>query len=300
MLVNSIRRAAGAVLVALLLTGCSPGGEDDRDTSTSLEQLAADELGRIPGVLEVRAVQTAVVEPTPSDRSDPDLWSLEVHVSLASAMTSAQAGDAAEEVRAFMERHHGDARWTARMMIGEGASIDEAVPESLVQVEVWPEVRTSAAADTADALAMSAMNGVAHVATVSGNVELRADSAAALPDLMTALRATPAWSDGGSVHAEEGRVRIMDVPDRVTDAQLQAILAIAVVFPATDLEISAPADGDQQPVLFLNRLSTAEADAVVAALTDPSLLHTSDDGYQLDFALRDDVGDRTGTVGVPG
>ncbi|MEG9225918.1 hypothetical protein [Aeromicrobium sp. Sec7.5] len=300
MLGNSIRRAAGAVLVALLLTGCSSAGEDDRDTSISLEQLASDELRTIPGVEEVRAVQTAVAEPAPADRSDPDLWSLDVHVSLADTTTTAQAGEAAEEVRAFMDRHHGDARWAAQLTIGEGISVDEAVPESLVQVEVWPEVHTSAAADTAAALAMSTMDGVDHVGTAAGNFELRATSAVALPDLMTALRALPAWSDGGSVQAEEGRVRIVDVPDRVTDTQLQAILAIAIAYPAADLEISASAEGDPQPVLFLNRFTPAEADAVVATLTEPGLAHVSDDGSQLDFALRSDVGDTTGTVGVPG
>ena len=44
----------------------------------------------------------------------------------------------------------------------------------------------------------------------------------------------------------------------------------------------------------------AEAANVVATLTDPALAHTADDGYQLDFALRSDAGDQTGTVGVPG
>lgn len=293
---KSIRLTIG-VVVALLLTGCSSGSGDDRDTSVSLEQLATEELGAIPGVDEVRAAQTAI-DPEAVDRSDPDLWSLDVHVSLASSTTAGRAGEAAEAVRAFMERHHGEARWTAQLSIGESLTGDDMSSESLLQVELWPEVRTSASVDTEDLLAMSSMNGVAHAATAVGNFELRATSAAELPDLMVALRATPAWSDGGSVHAEEGRVRIMDVPDRVTDAQLQAIIAIAIAYPAADLEISTPAEGDRQPVLFLNRFSQAEADAVVATLTDPALAHTSDDGYQLTFALRSDTGDRTGTVGV--
>ncbi|MCK5890953.1 hypothetical protein [Aeromicrobium sp.] len=289
---RSVTRAVMLIgmITALVAGGCSDGADPQRDRSVSLEQLAVSELAPVDGVVDVRASQEPATDDALLDRSDPDRWHLYVQVTLEDAVSTAQAQAAAEELRAFMDTYHSGPRWTAHVELGPGAA----------SLEVWPELRTSPSADVADVLALRDLAGVQRAATAGGTFSLEVGSASSLPALMPRLRELPAWSAGGSVHAEEGRVRIMDVPDLVTDEQLQAVIAISLAHPAADVEISAAAQGAQVPVLYLNRLSEAEAANVVATLTDPALAHTADDGYQLDFALRSDAGDQTGTVGVPG
>lgn len=259
----SLRFATLLLAGCLVLAGCSGTDEEDLSLQDLADIAFADEA----------ALDRATVDENPKDGS------VSLEVVMDADASAAHVGDAAVTARSFSEEHAGTGRWISHLYVGE--------PPSSVQLEVYPTVvSSSAAADVRAVLELADIAGVSEVATAGGTPYVQATDIDSLTALIPALRSSTLWSNGGSIEAEDGRVRIMDAPARVTEAQLMAIIEAARSYPAADFALEAAATGERYPELFINRLTTREADAVTSTFTDTALRSDNAEGYELDFTMR--------------
>lgn len=281
----------------MTLSACT----SSESSKPSLEELAQQSLSTLDGVESVAAHQTAVTADT-SDRSDPDAWALDIDAVMGLDVTADQAAAAASAIRDFTTEHVGGVRWVARLRVGAIADVpgeDRSVP-SPVQVDVYPEVRTSAAADVRDAMSLSIIHRVAGVAITNRVISVRVLQADDLWPVLEQLRSMPVWADGGDVQTETGRVRMSDVPDRITADQARAFFEASAAHPDADFAIES---SGQAPAVYVNRVTIAQADEITASFTSPELSSTTADGFSLEFNIRavdvDESADIHGTFGEP-
>lgn len=259
-------------LTALLVAGClslvACSGADEDDDEPTLQELAD-----IAFAGQAALDRVEVDEPMPNS---PSSVSLEVVMDADASAEDASA--AASIARAFSEKHVASRRWTSHVYVGE--------PPARIQVEVYPKVVTSAQDDVRAAYDLATSSEVTRVAIAGGTPNVTAPEVKTMIALVPALRRHRLWSTGGSVQAENGRLRIMDAPARVTEAQLIAIIEAARRYPAADFALEATATGERYPELFINRLTAEEAAAVTSAFTESELGSDNAEGYELDFTIR--------------
>lgn len=261
----SLRFAILALAGCVLLGGCSGGGDKDDPSLQELADIAfADQA----------ALDRATVEEGGTSGSS----STSLEIVMDADASAEQAAAAAVVARTFSDEHAGTGRWISHLYVGE--------PPTTVQVEVYPAVIESAEEDVRAVFDLSETAGVNEVATAGGTPYVRATDIDSLTTLIPALRRSTLWSDGGSVQAEEGRLRIMDSPARVTQAQLMAIVDAARTYPAADFALEAAATGERYPELYINRLTAKQAAVITSTFTDAALRSDNAEGYELDFTMR--------------
>jgi hypothetical protein len=285
----------------MMLVACGSADKASSRPEPSLEEQAQQSLSTMPGVARVDARQTSVSTGT-TDRADADSWSLDVDVVMSQQATADQVAATADSTHSFMTKRAGTARWTARLRVGDSRAVpdeDRTVP-SLVEVDVYPTVRDSPAKDARDAMSLKAISGVGGVAMSDGSVLVRVADAEDLTTVIDQLRSRPIWKDGGDLQTDTGRVRVADVPDRITIEQLHAFLLAGVSYPDADFAIES---SGQSPEAFVNRVTVDQGRSITASFTDPSLVKTGPDGFQLEFNIRSTDADHTrdihGTFGAP-
>jgi hypothetical protein len=246
--------------------------------------------------------QTPVAGSDPTDRSDPDLWTLDVAVEMSQDATTDQIASAADTTRAFAEAHVGSARWVAHLTVGAMQPVpgEDRTAPSPVQIEVYPTTRRSAADDARDALAVHHIPRVESVAIAGGEPSVQVTSAADLSAAIDRLRQVPLWDQGGMLQTDDGRIQLTDVPRRVTRAQMHAIIDAGVRYQDADFALTS---SDESPGLYVNHLTVKQARALTSSLTAPALAYTGNDGFVLEFDIRASEADRTvdshGTFGRP-
>lgn len=268
---RSLRRSfyTALVIAILALVGACTGGSAPDEDPPSVQELADGELAG------GQAVDRVEVDESPADGT------VDVAVVMVAGATAAQAGEVADEARAFAERHRKRAtsRWTSQLYVGEPGS-------STVQVEIYPTVDESAGKDVVDAFALSSLPGVTSASFAGGTPYVEVGEVADVAALVPALRASPAWDEGGSVHAGDDRLRITDEPRRVTTAQLEAIARASDRYPDGSFAVEAAATGDRYPEVFVNHVTSDQAAEITRTFTDASLASDNAEGYELDFTMR--------------
>ncbi len=283
------RPVGTAVVIAILaLVGACTGGSADDEDQPSVQELADGELAG------GEAVDRVDVSESPADGT------VDVSVVMADGATPAQAGEVADEARAFAERHRERAtsRWTSHLYVGEPGS-------SSVQVEIYPTVDESAGQDVVDAFTLASLPGVTSASFAGGTPYVEVGEVADVAALVPTLRASPAWDEGGSVHAGDDRLRMMDEPRRVTIAQLEAIAQASDRYPSGSFAVEAAASGERYPEVFINHVTSDQAAEIARIFTDESLASDNAENYELDFTMRsasasdpDATVDSAGTFGV--
>ncbi|MGG7465221.1 hypothetical protein [Plantibacter sp. YIM 135347] len=107
-------------------------------------------------------------------------------------------------------------------------------------------------------------------------------------DVRTSLHSLGTFAKGTtySVPGERRRLRIVDVPDRMSDAAIAEIVAIAIAHPDAEVLLEAPTAGPQWPTLYISGLNDADAAAVVARLRSPEFVRANVHGYSVEFVIR--------------
>lgn len=259
-----------AVVIAVLaLVGACTGGSAGDEQPPSVQELADGELAG------GQAVDRVEVSESPADGT------VDVAVVMAAGATAAQAGEVADDARAFAERHRKRAtsRWTSQLYVGEPGS-------SSVQVEIYPTVDESAGQDVADAFTLASLPGVTSASFAGGTPYVEVGEVADVVTLVPKLRASPAWDEGGSVHAGDDRLRMMDEPRRVTAAQLEAIAQASDRYPDGSFAVEAAASGERYPEVFVNHVTSEQATEITRIFTDASQASDNAEGYELEFTMR--------------
>ncbi len=279
-------RALAALVVVMGLSSC--GGSDDPapEGAESIELLAEQVLFPAgAGIVSVEASQTPLDDTTKADPLDADLWSVDISVVMAENATTDQVASAAKATRAFSDQLAGAGRWSAHVFVGAIGPVpgEDRTEPGAVQVEIYPTVRVSATDDARAAMEVKAIAGVERVSLAGGVAHLEVAKAKSLDTVLRIVRSLPLWNDGGHLDAELGRVRIADVPERVTLAQIHAITAAAIEHPRADFALES---SGRSPELYVNHVTAGEARDITAAFTTPSLAKRNDDGFELEFNIR--------------
>lgn len=294
------------------LSGCAllprtSGADGERPTIATHAQR---ELGSLAGVGMVSVAQTSLdsgAEPSAvwgDDPLDPDRWSIDLEVTVLLGSTDDEVVAAAEAVADYSESHVGSGPWTARVRVVDlSLTLDPDVEYTPpVRVDVYPEtVRRPLGESVRSALAAKELPEVRSVALVDGLPWVQTADAGAMTAVYAGLRESPLWEAGGSLQSTDGRVRIMDVPERQSPAGVDAILAAAAAFPAAQFWLEAPTVGPRWPVLYIDQVSEEEAAAITAIFVAPSMAAANTDTFVLPFTIRATGAsgpvDSTGTFG---
>ncbi len=289
------RGTALAVIVStvMVLGGCGKEAAVVSDPA-ALRKAADSTLATLPGVTRIDLSTSATDE------------SVDLAVVMDAESTVDQVGVAAEEAQTFSEENAAEIRWTTHLYVGEptATSAADQLGGAPLQIEVYPAVHASASADARAAWAVVHIKGVHSVAIARGTPYVTTTSVKALASVLEKVRTSPLWTDGGSMQADNGRVRLMDAPERTTLAQLAAIVDTAEAHPTGEFWLEAAATGDRWPELYVNRVSESESTDIIRRFAAQTLRSVSDDDYQLEYTMRaySDVDpnkqiDTTGVVG---
>ena len=280
--------ALAAVLVAtVLLASCAatPGGT----ATASIADSAEKQLAALPGVESVEVVQDALDGTSgDADRSNPDLFSVRIAVTVTADATPELAAAAAEATRAFSEEHSGDGPFFAELNVGgptHDADLDMLIPNP-VRVEIFPIAWRSPAEDVTAAMEARAVSGVRTVAILDGWPSLAAVGAADLAGAYDEVHQFALFSSGGSYGTMDGHLRLIALPHRVSPATLKTVILVAAAYPQADVALEAPLEGEQWPRLYLNRVTTEEGTAITAILTATSLAGHRVEGYAVPYFMR--------------
>ena len=302
MTVARVLAVASTLIVLATLSACGSPGATAGAPRVSLEKLTRQTLGTLPGMASLEVEQTPIDDSDPTDRSDPDLWTLDIAVEMSEDATPDQIASAADATQMFANDHVGSARWIAHLTVGAIHPVpgEDRTAPAAVQIEVYPATRRSAAGDVRDALAVKSIPNVQNVAIASKQILVQVASAADLSVAIDRLRPLPLWSDGGVLQVDEGRIQLTDVPDRVTFAQIHSIIAAGVAYPDADFALQS---SGQSPELYVNHVTVKQARALTTSLTAPTLAHVGADGFVLEFDIRASNANQTvdshGTFGQP-
>lgn len=313
-----LRSAAIAAVLLVTLAGCggAAGADGERDT-TPLKALAEQTLGALEGVGSVTVGQTqlgAGAAPSPPggdapdapemtapgssslppdedeyegpNRSDPDLWAIAIGVSLLETATVEQAVAVTDATWDFSRAHAGEGSWHAHVTLGGGEPNEsDLVALPRVQVRAFP-AEASPGDSMRAAFAGAAVEGVASVAIGTGWPEVQLVDATAFAPAHTALRELPPFTQGARYATPDGRLILVDVPERITAEALEAIAQVAADHPTADVALEAGYDGPRWPQLYMNRVPDSELDGLLAFLNDPRLADADPEGYPIKYAIR--------------
>jgi hypothetical protein len=279
-----------AVTVTLALNSCAAASAP-RPTATtdatSLAEVAEEQLESLPGVETVLAGQSAIASET-ADPWNPDLWSISIGVTMAAEATLDEVVAAAEATHDFSVQHSGEGRWSAQIYAGGPAEtvIEDTTALSAVQFDVFPQVWQSPADAARASFEVKAIPGVNRVAITADWPYLQTAGAVQLGTTYPQVQQSELFSSGGSYSTADGRVRLIDLPHRVSDATITAIIGVAAAYPQAEIALEAPLEGEQWPQLYLNHVATNEAAVITEMLTWSPLAAERVDGYAIPFFMR--------------
>ena len=270
-----MRWSAAALVTVLALAGCATAAPSE---PVPLDDLAHDQFDEVAGVHGVEALLVA-----PDD--DEPTFSLNVVMVL--DVTSDQLVDIAAAVRGFATSHEDDADITAIVTVApfdhDGES--DTTPIIPLRLDLYPNLRSNASEDARQLIAAYTLPGVQQVSIAANQVYVEVATAADIAGVLDELRGLDLWSNGGRVTAELGRVRITDVPERLTTDGMRAILQLAETYPAGQFWLEAPNDDFQVQALFIDSLTQPEAEAVAATLGDPNTPAFVREGIELEWVV---------------
>jgi hypothetical protein len=283
--------AALVVVLALALSACgSPVASPSPSPTPRLEELAIEQLGTLDGVSTVNA--------------EVHDGALELGVVMEVEVTSAQLVAAAVAVREFT-LEHADVSGThagVSIVASDNDGDTDTPPVAPLSLELYPSLRTTPSEDARQLFAAHRIPGVTRVAISSNSVSVDVGPASDLGPALDGLRQLDLWSNGGAVWAELGRVRIMDVPNRLTNDGMRVILGSAVAYPAAQFWLEAARTGEQWPRLYVDNATQEEAMAIASSLGDPTMPEPTVDDLEVSFVVSwvDSEGrhDLTGLLGV--
>ena len=287
------RAILAAVALAVSLSSCSLlGSAGDDSDQTTFEQLAIAELGELGGVAGVTLTQEARDSSASQEPMNADRWDIALSVEVTEAATVDEVAAVAEAVSSFSAGHAGSGLWTASiaMEIVDHDLADDMMAESPTRFEVYPTVRVSASADAREVMEFLALPGVETAVFVNSVPYIHLTSATDLAPSLAYLADRPMWEVGGSIWAEDGRVRIMQIPDCLTDSGYAAIIAASIAFPTAQFWLEAPRSGAGWPQLYIDRTTPGEPEAIAALLTDPAVAPAAINDYDVTFYIGDTAG----------
>ena len=264
-----------------------PGAaESTPEGVTSLAEWAEHDLGALPGVVAVEAGQYSETDDEGADRLDADQWSIDLDVVVDPLITPDEIAAVAEATHGFSAAHAGASVWAARVTIAPAVEIvDDATAPDRLRVDVYPEVVGSAEESARAALEVSAIPSIATV-TVMSVPSIQVTAAADLGVALAAVEKLPFWAQGGNLSTVDGRVRLADVPELVTNAGLLAIIDAARAHPGGQFWLEAANVGPRYPELYVDGVSAVEADAIAARFVDPAMATATASAYVLEFNIR--------------
>jgi len=263
--------ALAAALAVLALGGCATPAEPP--VERALDELAVEQLGGLSGVASVYAVQ------------DGD--ALDLDVTMVGGVTSEQLVGSAVATREFIVEHADTAGSRAQVSV-EAIDHDgdaDTLPVTPLLLELYPSMRTTPSEDARQIHRASQLPGVTRVSIIANAISADVGPATDLGPALDGLRELDLWSNGGAVWAEFGRVRIMDVPERLTNDGMRVILQLAIAYPAGQFWLEAPPSGQQWPRLYVDQVDQQQAAEIAATLGDPSMPEPTVTDLAVDFVV---------------
>ena len=281
----------------MVLSSCASTGSPATSPSPppSFEELAVEALGDLPGVALVGLTQTPIGDTDEPDPSNPDLWDIALAVTVTEQATTDEVVAVAEATADFSTEHAGEGSWVAGVGIEniDHEPDDDMPSRSPAEFEVYPDVRVSAGADAREIIELLGQPGVERVAIAEGFPSVTVATAADLAAAREFAAGLVLWRDGGSIWAEDGRVRLMDVPERLTDEGMNLIIATSIAYPTAQFWLEALRVGPRWPRLYIDHVTTEDAAAITAQLTDPAQPAAMVNEYELEFVIRANAVDGT-------
>ena len=252
-------------------------------------------LGNLPGVALVGLTQSPVSGAADPDPMNPDLWNIALEVTVTEQATIDEVAAVAEASADFSEKYAGESLWVANVAVEniDHEPDDDLPSQSPARFEVYPSVRVSAAADAREIMGLLALPGVTSVVLADGFPYLTVEGASDLATALALASGLELWHNGGSIWAEGGRVRLMDVPERLTDDGMNLIIATSIAYPAAQFWLEAMTVGPRWPRLYIDQVTTEAAAAITAGLTDPAMPTAMVNEYELEFVIRANAADGT-------
>jgi hypothetical protein len=282
-----------AVALSMLLASCAAVGSPP--PGPSFEELAVEALGGLPGVALVELTQTPIGDANAPDPSDPDLWDIALGVTVTEQATVEEVVAAAKATADFSGEQAGKGPWLASVAVENIDHLpdDDLPSRSPAAFEVYPSVRVSAAADAREVMELLGLPGVESVSITEGFPSVTVAAATDLAAAREFASTLVLWRGGGSIWAEEGRVRLMDVPDRLTDEGMSLVIATSVAYPTAQFWLEALRVGPRWPRLYIDQVTIEDAAAITADLTDPAMPAAMVNEYELEFVIRANAADGT-------
>ena len=284
---------------ALLLTGCLAEvqpSQQPEPTPTPLDftQPAQRTLADLPGVLEVMVNQEPLNQSSDVEPSEPEYWVVTLGVTMADVATAEEVAQAAAATLAYSEQNAVPGQWTAAI----GFELIDTEPDDDLPAQdrsgfpVYPE-----GIDVQAFMAIKGAPGVQSVLVGSDIPFVTVGAASDLQAVQRLLNGSPLWQEGGRLWAELGRVRLTELPESLTPAGYELIIAASIAFPAAQFWLEAPTTGNGWPQLFVDQVSVDEAPAVAAALDGSVVAAPYDVNYFIRAIGPDGAIDTAGVLG---
>lgn len=279
---------ATALVVTLSLTSCSAVPDPAATTAVkNFAQLAEEQLGALTSVDSVDASQSPGDAGAGADPRNADLWSVDITVVMTVGASVEQVAAAASEERSFSARYSGSGHWAAYLNAAGTAQpyAEDTTPMPVVGLQVFPKARNSTTEMARAAMSIATIAGINSIAVVGSWPYLNVLDAATIGAVYDQTHASTLFDDGGTYGTADGRVKIVDIPDRLDAAGIHAIIGVAAAYPTAAIALEASTSGQRYPVLFFDHVSDVEAAAIAATLSD-NRLAAKTGGYVVPFHIR--------------
>jgi hypothetical protein len=274
----------GTLGTTLALTACAPvAGPPSNSTASSLAELAEEQLADLPGVKSVAAAQSPIGHQSGPDRWNADLWSIDVDVTMNDDAPEDDVANAAERTHRFSTKYARNAHWSARILAGGSATKYDQDTTALpaIQLEVFPKVWHSPSQAARAIMQVASVAGVNRVAVAADWPLVDVIDANDLGSVYDQVQSLPLFESGGHFGTSDGRVRISDVPEHLSDLGVQAIITTAATYPRANVWVEAAPHG--WPVLYVDHVTSAEAGAITARLSAPDMVAANTETYAVPF-----------------
>lgn len=288
-----VKRILLLVATAILLTGCvatTPQAEP-----VDYSELAHDALAARPGVQAAELTQEPIEGESDPDLAEPADWVVTLSVTMDDTATADQVAQVADAALAFCEQYAVPDQWTAAIgfeLIDTEPDDDLPAPDRS-GFPVYPE-----GVDARDFMAVRGAPGVRSVLFGSGFPLVTVAEASNLPAVQQLLVGMPLWQEGGTLWAENGRVRLTELPESLTPAGYAMIIAASTAYPAAQFWLEAPTTGHGWPQLFVDQVALDEAPGVGLALSGPANAAPYDVNYFIRAIGPDGPVDSAGVLGT--
>jgi hypothetical protein len=284
------RLAVLAVLclaTSLSLTSCTAGTPPPaHSTSESIAELAKEQLGHLAGVESVSSTQSPAGSLQDTASLDPwnaASWSIDLAVTMTDNAPADEVANAAERTYRFSRTYATTGHWSALILAGGNATkyAEDTSPLPAVQLEVFPDVWRSPTQAARAILEAKSAVGVNRVAVAADRPYVDVVNVSDLGSVYDRIQILALFDQGGQFGTSDGRVRISDVPEHLSDFGIHAIIALAVAYPDANVWVEASPHG--WPVLYIDHVTASEAPAITATLSAPDMSAANTGNYVVPF-----------------